>query len=337
MRRRGNIGRHRVIAAGAAAALTALLATGCAGPIAAAPSPGPTSAPTASAGETPSPEATDAAARGISSTCDEMLADSALSEATGSAGATEPDGLWSTAAEVAGGLVCGFDSDALSGTIVALPADRAESLVAGAEAECAPSYDAIECIGTGAAAGMVVAVSFLAAEQTPAETDTVVRLRDAALDAVRAADRTPLAEPAAAPPSCTDLAEIVDPSAVLRADEVFPEPIMEGDFPFDRRTVEAADLLRACDWSELTDSRELQVVIVPGAAGTWEEVSDRFGGTTGAIDGADAAEVQEDNRARLLVRGADALILVEGRFGDPERGVSADDLRFVAEKLLALS
>jgi hypothetical protein len=233
--------------------------------------------------------------------------------------------------------VCGFDSDEVAGTIVVLPAARAEALATGAEAECAPSYDAIECIGTGTTGGMAVAVAFLAAEQTQAQTDAVVRLRDAALEAVSTAERAPLAESAPAPPSCTDLADAVDPSAVLGVDEVFPEPIMEGDFPFDRRTVEAADLVRACDWSELTDFRELQVVIVPGAAGMWEETSDRLDGTVSTIDGADAAEVVEDSRSRLLVRGTADLILVEGRFGDPERPVSTDDLRAVAQKILALS
>ncbi|MCM3695867.1 hypothetical protein [Microbacterium oleivorans] len=95
--------------------------------------------------------------------------------------------------------------------------------------------------------------------------------------------------------------------------------------------------MRACDWSELTDFRELQVVIVPGAAGMWEEVNDRLGGTVWAIDGADAAEIEEDNRSRLLVRGNDGLVLVEGRFSDPERPVDMDDLRAVAQELLALS
>lgn len=337
MSTRGSGRRRRIIGTSLAAAVSALLLAGCAGAVEASPSPSSASPSAPSAGPSPSPEETDAGAQGISATCDDLLADPSLSDATGSASSVEPDGLWSTAAEVAGGLVCGFDSSQLSGTIVALPADRAGSLAAAAEAECAPSYDAVECIGTGAADGMTVAVSFLTVEQTQAQTDLVTRLRDAALDAVRAADRAPLAEPAALPPSCTELGDAVDPSAVLRAEEVFPEPIMEGDVPFDRRTVEAAELVRACEWSELTDSRELQVVIVPGGAEKWDEVSDRLGGTAASIDGADATEVREDNRVRLLVRGSADLILVEGRFGDPERGVSPDDLRTVAQKLLALS
>lgn len=318
------------------AVVAAVLLAGCAGPDAAPPSPGATSSPSRSAEQSPSPEVTDAAAQGISTTCDALLAAPSLSDATGSAVAVEVDGLWATAAEVAGGIECAFTSDDLSGTIVALPTDRGGS-IAATEAGCAPSYDVIECIGTGSADGMAVAVSFPAVEQTQTETDAVVGLRDAALDAVGAADRIPLSEPAAAAPSCADLAEVVDPSTVLRADEVFPEPIMEGNFPFYRRIVEAAELVRACDWSELTDFRELSVVIVPGGADRWDEVSERLGGTSAPIDGTDAAEVQEDNRVRILVRGTADLILVEGRFVEPETALTTEDLRSVAREVLALS
>ena len=335
MRQRGNETCLRFILPSMATVLTAILLAGCWGPTEASPSPTPTSSPTPSVGQTPSPEAPDVA-QGIASTCDELLANPSLSAVTGSAVATEPKTLWSTAAEVAGGLLCGFETDELSGTIVALPADRAESL-AVTEAECAPFYDAVECIGTGSSDEFTVAVSFLTVTQTQAEVDTVARLRDAAVDAVRVAARTPLAEPPAVPPSCNDLADLIDPSAVLRADEVFPVPIMEGDFPFDRRVVEGADLVRACDWSELTDFRELQVVIVPGGADRWDEVTDRFGGTVSPIDGADATESQGDHGLRILVRGSEDLLLVEGRFGEPGDAQSMDDMRTVARQLLALS
>lgn len=335
---RGNDTRHRIVWSSAAAVLAAALLAGCAGLEATAPTGGATSSSSGSADPTPtpSPGATDAAAQGISTTCDDLLAAPSLSEATGSAGAAESDGLWATAAEVAGGIECAFTSDELSGTIVALPTERASS-IAAAEAGCAPSYDAIECVGTGSADGMSVAVSFLATEQTQTATDTVVRLRDAALDAVGAVQRIPLDASPAAAPSCADLADAIDPSRVLGADDVFPEPITEGDVPFDRRIVEAAELVRACDWSELTDFRELSVVIVPGGADRWDEVSERFGGTPASIDGTDAAEVQEDNRVRILVRGTADLILVEGRFGDPETALSTEDLRPVAREVLALS
>ncbi len=320
-----------------AAAVSTVLLAGCAGAVEASPSPSPTSSSAPSVGQSPSPEGTDgAAAQGIASTCDDLIDDPSLSDVTGSATPVEPDGLWATAAQAAGGLLCGFRADELSGTVAALPVDRAGSLTSATEAGCAPSYDSVECIGTGSIDGVVVAVSFLATEQTQTQTDLVTRLRDAALDAVRAAGRAPLPEPAAVPPSCDDLAETIDPSAVLGAEEVFPEPIMEGDFPFDRRTAEAAGLVRACDWSELTDFRQLEVVVVPGAADRWDEESARLGGTAAPIDGSDAVEVQEDSRVRLLTRGADALILVEGR-SFRERPVSLDDLRTVAHKLLALS
>jgi hypothetical protein len=45
--------------------------------------------------------------------------------------------------------------------------------------------------------------------------------------------------------------------------------------------------------------------------------------------------VEGDNEARLLVRGVADLILIEGRTSSAQRGLGVDDLRAVAEDLLA--
>jgi hypothetical protein len=182
---------------------------------------------------------------------------------------------------------------------------------------------------------MKVAVAFEASEKSPSTTATVTKLRDAAVVAVLGADQAPIAAAVAAPPSCSDLAETIDPAAVLRAETVYPDPIMEGNLPFDRRVMEDAGLVRACDWSELTDFRELGVVIVPGAADRWNAEAARLGGTRAPIGTADAQQVEGDNEARLLVRGVADLILIEGRTSSAQRGLGVDDLRAVAEDLLA--
>lgn len=295
----------------------------------------PTSTPAAPTTAEPAPSPSETASLTLTEPvaplaggCDELLADAGVAAATGGAVAAEPIERWRFGIETAGGLACPFEGAGPAGLIVAVPDDRAPA--SGFDtAACEPEYDTVECVTSKTSGGVWVLVALLYGMDGPAEApEELAALQEAAsavFDDTTGRGVDAAATTASLPLDCDALSTRLDVAARLEADEVYPTRVEEGSGPLERRVADALAVSGRCDWSELTDFRELGVVVTPGGAWAWEAAAATLPGAADVdVAGAEARVATDDGgRVRVLAVSGGDLIEVWGSRIEEELVVSA--------------